>query len=133
MMGKAQSPEAKARRRNSNAAKRAPLFAWAGLISEVTAQQVVYDDLARAIASYEQALDRERRDNAQYAVYVAMLDEAIGVENREEVIADMLSRGNYIRNRTYQIDFLCRYLAAYLKRSPLEVWEAARKRLDGLI
>lgn len=129
---KRQSPQAKANRRNANANARAPLFAWAGLVPQVTATQVEYDDLARAIASYEKEVAWDRYQWAKLNAYVAMLDAAIGAENREEVLADMLSRGAYIKRTEYQLEYLCRYLATYLKRPPLEIYEEAEKRLDGL-
>ena len=122
------SPEAKAKQRNRNAAARAPLFAWAGMVPEVTALQVVYDDLARAIERYEWNLRVERGERAQLATYIAMLDEYIGEENREEVIADMLSRGSYIQRRQYQLNYLNNYLAIYLKRTPLAIHEEAKRR-----
>lgn len=122
------SPEAKAKQRNRNAAARAPLFAWAGMVPEVTALQVVYDDLGRAVALYEWYVEKERRERKQLAAYIAMLDAYIGEENREEVIADMLSRGSYIQGLVYQLNHLNNYLATYLKRTPLAIYEEAKRR-----
>ena len=128
-MARRLSPEAKAKQRNRNAAARAPLFAWAGMVPEVTALQVVYDDLGRAIERYEWNIRVERAERAQLAAYIAMLDEYIGAENREEVIADMLSRGSYIQRLQYQLEYLCRYLATYLKQTPLAIHEEAKRRV----
>jgi len=140
--------EARAKRRNAAIAERNqkkldanPLFEHAGIIDQVVqldqrqwdALSIAYDDLARGIDSYERAIAHERENRRKYAVYCQMLDEAIGPENTEEVVADYEERWRdhvAMQQWEYKLNYLCRYLAAYLKRSPLEIFQEAQQRLE---
>jgi hypothetical protein len=121
--------ERRAANRNRKQAARAPLFAWAGLLEDWTPQQVAYDELARGIASYERAVNWDRQNVTQLATLVQMLDEAISAENREEVVADMMSRSYLAGYIVRQIDHLCAYLARYQKRLPLDVYNELVRRI----
>jgi hypothetical protein len=121
------SPERRAAQRNRNLVARAPLFAWAGLIDEWSAEKVIYHDLARAIDSYEKAIAWDRYLIACYTAYIAMLDAAITAENREEVVADMLSRPHLACDLLRQCDYLNSYLATYLNRTPVDIFNEARR------
>ena len=120
--------ERRAATRNRTQAARAPLFAWAGLLEDWTPLRVAYDELARGIASYEWQLERAHTNATQFATLVQMLDEAITAENREEVVADMMSRWYLAGYIVRQIDYLCTYLARYLNRTPLDIWEEVERR-----
>lgn len=145
---RSQSFEARARRRNAAIAERNqkkrdanPLFDQAGLLNQVvqlderqwTALSIAYDDLARGIDSYERWLAHERDNRRRYGIYRQMLDEAIGAENTEEVVADYEERWRghaAMQQWEYRLDYLCRYLATYLKRTPLDVYNEAQQRYD---
>lgn len=140
--------EARAKRRNAAIADRNqklreanPLFDQAGLLEQVvqlderhwSALSIAYDDLARGIASYERHMRHEREHQAQFAIYRLMLDEAIGAENTEEVLADYAERWRNhasMQQWEYRLDYLCRYLASYLKCTPLAIFEEAHRRLQ---
>lgn len=129
-------------KRNAKKAAANPLFEAAGILDQVVPLEapnwdrlrVIYFDLARDIASYEWWLERERRHRRQWAVYVQMLDEAIGAENREEVLADYDQRypkGHSMQQWEYRLSYLNTYLARYLKRTPLEVFHEAQARMEA--
>ncbi len=145
-----QSFEARAGRRNKaieqrNARKRAqnPLFDHAGILGQVvtlqepnwTALSVAYGEIAIGIATYERAIEEERRNQLRYATYRHMLAEAIGEENVEEVEADYAQRwpeGHSMRQWCYRLNYLNNYLARYLKRTPLDIFEEANARAPSL-
>ena len=120
--------ERRAAKRNLNQAKRAPLFAWGGLLEEWTAQRVMYEALGRDIASYEHQLAWERDCQQQLGVYFDLLDEAMTIADRDAVVAEMLSKYWVARDLVAQLDYLNRYLAVYQQRTPLEVFEEAKRR-----
>jgi hypothetical protein len=146
MTARHQSFESRAKRRNTAIATRNqkqrdanPLFEHAGILDQVVqldqrqwdALSLAYDELARGIASYERWLCEEREERQRYAIYRQMLCEAIGEENVEEVVADYDLRWQghpAMQQWCYKLDFLCRYLATYLKRTPLDVYEEACRR-----
>ena len=131
------SPAARATQRNNNAVARAPLLAYAGLLeaagmkADWDARQVVDSDFASALAADERRRVEEQQNRRAYAAYCLMLDEAIGEENREEVLADYNERWaghEAMQQWGYRLDYLCRYLARYLNTTPLAVHYEARRR-----
>lgn len=141
-----QSFDARARRRNAAIAERNqkqrdanPLFDAAGILDQVvrlderqwTALSVAYGEIEIGIRTYERELDAESNYRRRYAIYRQMLCEAIGDENVEEVEADYDQRwpkGHSMQQREYRLNYLNRYLATYLQRTPLDVFEEAQQR-----
>lgn len=141
--------EARARRRNRGIAERNakvraanPLFDQAGILDQVVqlderqwnALAIAYDDLARGIASYERTIAAERRHQREYAIYYQMLCEAIHEENAEEVVADYHERWRNHRAMQqweYRLNYLNNYIAAYLKRTPLDIFDEAKQRYQA--
>jgi intergrase/recombinase len=92
---------------------------------------VVYGEIEIGIRTYEEEIERERVYRRRYAIYRQMLREAIGEENVEEVEADYDQRwpkGHSMQQREYRLNYLNRYLATYLKRTPLDVFDEAQQR-----
>lgn len=146
-----QSFEARAARRNRAIAERNqkrrernPLFDQAGIIDQVAplderqwdALALAYDEIGRGVEHYERALAREAENQARYATYRHMLCLAIGEENVEEVEADDYERWhthNVMWGWHYRLDRMCRYLATYLNRTPLDIFNEAQQRRDGTL
>lgn len=139
------APETKAKRRNANAVARYPLFAHAGLLDQIgvkadwNALQIQDDEFARAIQRDIQRAAQEQRNRRLHAVFIQMLDEAITEENREEVTADYdnrIERGGFASHALAQwsnrIDYLNGYIALYTKRTKLEVYEEAIRRMEAV-
>lgn len=136
-MRRTRSPAARAAQRNNNAVARAPLLAYAGLLDEVgikadwDGQQVADSDFANALEVDEMHRAMEARNRRYWTIYCAMLDEVIGSENREEVLADYNERwANHgaMQQWGYRLNYLCEYLARYLNVPPLAIHEVARCR-----
>lgn len=145
---RSQSFEARAKRRNTEIAKRNqkkidanPLFAAAGILEQVVqldqrhwdALSVAYGEIEIGIKTYEDQIAWERRSAKKHAVYCQMLTEAIGAENVEEVLADYDQRwpkGHSMQQWEYRINHLNNYLARYTKRTPIAIFEEAQRRLS---
>ena len=144
-----QSFEARAARRNRAIAERNqkvrdanPLFDQAGMLDQVAplndrqwdALALAYDEIGRGVAHYQRALAREAENQARYATYRHMLCLAIGEENVEEVEADDYERWHThpaMWDWGFRLDRMCRYLATYLNRTPLDIYNEAQQRRDG--
>ena len=130
------SPATRARVKINRIKAALPLFDHAGILDQVAdiaydARRIVDEDFARAIGSDLFWQDKARYEQRQYAMYIAFLDEVIGQENREEIEADYAERWrdhSSMRQMVYRISYLNTYLANYLKRTPLEIFEEAKRR-----
>jgi hypothetical protein len=147
---RSQSFKARARRRNTAIAERNqkkrdanPLFEAAGILHQVvqlderqwTALSVAYGEIEIGIATYERELEAERNNRRRYAIYRQMLCEAIGEENVEEVEADYdqrWSKGHSMQQWSYRLSHLNKYLATYLKRTPLDIFNEVQQRYQVL-
>lgn len=144
---RSQSFEARAKRRNTEIAKRNqkkadanPLFAAAGILEQVVqldqrhwdALSVAYGEIGIGIKTYEDQIAWERRSATKHAMYCQMLTEAIGAENVEEVLADYDQRwpkSHPMQQWEYRNNYLNNYLARYTNRTPLDIFEEANQRL----
>lgn len=110
-MTKRLSAETVARRRNANAAKRAPLFAHAGLLEEWSAQAVKDDDVARALELHTKRMET-------WIEYVKLRDAMIDC-----LVANDATIPNMTRETTsteYVLERLSRACAPYFNRLPYE-------------
>lgn len=141
-----QSFEARASRRNAAIAERNrkkieanPLFEHAGILDQVVqldqrhwdALSVAYHEIEIGIRTYEREVAEQRQNQRRYDTYRQMLCEAIGEENVEEVEADYNQRwpkGHSMQQWAYRLNYLNNYLAHYLKRTPLDVFDEASRR-----
>lgn len=144
-----QSFMARATRRNREIAARnarvvasLPLFAHAGLLDQVAqlderhwdALAVAYNDIEVGMLTYLREREQEREHERQYAAYCAMLDEAVGVAQREQIEAAYAARwsASYARSSMmswpYRLQHLCTCLSQHTGRTPVEVFEEARRR-----
>lgn len=129
--------------RNQRIRDALPLFDHAGIVDQVAtldprqwdALRVAYDDIERGMQQYLWWRDRERDEQRRYAIYIQMLDELIGADNREEVLADYAERWRdhtSMQQMSYRINALNTSLARLTGRTPLDIFYEAQQRNAGI-